>query len=370
MRPKSVALLLLALGCGLVASIGITKVMIKGNGEETGGEGAGVLVATADIPMGGRLTSQTVKLVKWTKDTAPPVGAISKMEEIENRRVRSKLYAGEAILENRLCGKGTNQQGATAMIPVGYRVVPVKVDLVSGGSDLILPGDRVDVMIHLVRDPPRGIDETVTRTILQDIKVFAVNDVLDLDKDKDGSKSISAKTISLLVTPEQAAKIMLATQTGVINLVMRSSEEDKTDAQVEARTSDLLGALSGSHRTNEEPQGPPAAKQDPFPAVAPLPVQTASPRTTWTVRVVKGNTVDEVMFEKDPNPDSPLDSWKVASTANVVAAAPAKEEPKIEAPPVRQPPESVQQEPKPAKKPVKQNQALKAPSVDSKTSNS
>ena len=78
--------------------------------------------------------------------------------------------------------KGANQQGAAAMIPVGYRVVPVKVDLVSGGSDLILPGDRVDVMIHLVRDPSRGIEETVTRTILQDIKVFAVNDVLDTRK--------------------------------------------------------------------------------------------------------------------------------------------------------------------------------------------
>ena len=85
-------------------------------------------------------------------------------------------------------------------------MVPVKVDLVSGGSSLILPGDRVDVMVHLVRDPGRDIQETVTRTILQDIKVFAVDDVVDLEKEKDGSKSIPAKTIALLVTPEQAAR--------------------------------------------------------------------------------------------------------------------------------------------------------------------
>ena len=75
------------------------------------------------------------------------------------------------------------------MIPKGYRVVPVKVDLVSGGSSLILPGDRVDVMVHLVRDPCREIQETVTRTILQDIKVFAVNDVVDLEKEKDSSRN-------------------------------------------------------------------------------------------------------------------------------------------------------------------------------------
>ena len=48
--------------------------------------------------------------------------------------------------------KGASEQGATALIPKGYRVVPVKVDLVSGGSSLILPGDRVDVMVHLVKD--------------------------------------------------------------------------------------------------------------------------------------------------------------------------------------------------------------------------
>ena len=60
---------------------------------------------------------------------------------------------------------------------------------------------------------------------------------------------------------------------------------------------------------------------------------------------MKGNTVDDVVFEKDPNADSPADSWKVASTANVAAGAPAKEEPKVETPPVRQPTEPVQETP-------------------------
>ncbi len=359
MRPKSLALLLLALGCGLVASIGITRVMTRGNGDANGagGEGAGIYVAAANIGMGDRLTAEVVKLEQWPKDKTP-AGAISRIEDIQNRRVRTKLYAGEPILENRLCGKGVNEQGATAMIPVGYRVVPVKVDLVSGGSDLILPGDRVDVMIHLVRDPNRGIEETVTRTILQDIKVFAVNDVLDLEKDKDGNKSISAKTISLLVTPEQAAKIMLATQMGVVNLVMRSSDEDKTDAQAEARTSDLLGTMSGSQRAKEE-LDPPVPNKEPAAAAAPLPVEPSGPRTTWTMRVLKGSAVDDVVLEQNPSIDSPFGSWKLTATTNVIAGAPPKEEPKIE-PPVRLPPESVQQDSKLPKKTGKQNQASQA----------
>ncbi len=94
--------------------------------------------------------------------------------------------------------------------------------------------------------------------------MFAVNDVVDLEKDKDGGKSITAKTISLLVTPEQAAKMMLATQMGVVNLVMRSPDDDKKDASVEARPGELLGdGERGSQRDKEEPQDPPVVKRSP-----------------------------------------------------------------------------------------------------------
>ena len=365
MRPKSFALLLLAGGCGLVASIGIMHVMSKGNSEAAPADGGGIFVAAADIPLGEHLTAENVKFQQWPTDKIPP-GALSRMEDIENRRTRTKLFAGEAILENRLYGKGANQQGATAMIPVGYRVVPVKVDLVSGGSDLILPGDRVDVMIHLVRDLNRGIEETVTRTILQDIKVFAVNDVLDVEKDKD-NKSISAKTISLLVTPAQAAKIMLATQVGIVNLVMRSSEEDKKDAQVEVRINELLGVASGSQRDKEDSRDT-APNKEPVVPVA-LPTEPSNPRDTWKVRVLKGGAVDDVLFEKDANADSPSNQWKLASTTNLVAGAPAKEEPKIETP-VRLPPESPQQAPKLPKKTAKQSDGPQTPKGDVAKANS
>jgi len=358
MRPKSLALLLLALGCGLVASIGITKVMTKGSGDAdgAGGEATGIFVAATDIAMGDLLTPNVVKLEPWKN--AIPTGALSRTEDIENRRARTKLYAGEPILENRLFGKGASQQGATAMIPKGYRVVPVKVDLVSGGSSLILPGDRVDVMIHLVCDPSRGIYETVTRTILQDIKVFAVNDVMDFEKDKDGGKSIAAKTICLLVTPEQAAKVMLAAQMGVVNLVMRSSEEDKNAADVEARPGQLMGATHGSQQDRDGGQFPPIVK-GPVAIVAPPPVETPKLRSTWTMQVIKGNTVEPVVLEEQPS-----GLWKVAPATTGAAGSPPKDEPIIAAPPlVHEPsgPVKPDQPPKLPKKTAKQNQAFKLP---------
>ena len=249
MRPKSIALLMLALGCGLVAAIGYTQVLARRNSEPAGatGETQAIFVAMADIGMGDLLTSQMLKLEQWPKDKIP-AGAIARIEDIEGRRVRTRLYPGEPILENKLLGKGASEQGASALIPKGYRVVPVRVDLQSGGSNLILPGDRVDVMVHLIHDPGRGIQETITRTILQDVKVFGVNEVVDMENEKDAKRSINAKTISLLVKPDQAAKVMLAQQMGTIQLVMRSPEDDQQAPSAQARPSELFGIVDKSER--------------------------------------------------------------------------------------------------------------------------
>ena len=263
MRPKSLALLMLALGCGLVASVGVTQWMARRHAEPpSDGATQPIFVAIADVGLGDILSPQMLKLEQWPTDKVPP-GAISRIEEIEGRRVRTRLYANEPILANKLMGKGASEQGATALIPKGYRVVPVRVDQQSSGSNLILPGDRVDVMVYLTRDPNRDIAETGTRTILQDIKVFAVNEVLDLEKEKDPARSINARTISLLVTPEQAAKLILAAQMGSIQLVMRSPEDNAQSENAQAKPSELFGSRSSgkAERGKETLLETPAATQ-------------------------------------------------------------------------------------------------------------
>ncbi|MEN6406419.1 MAG: Flp pilus assembly protein CpaB [Thermoguttaceae bacterium] len=351
MRPKSLALLLLSLGLGLVASIGIMEVLARRNAEPVGpvGQNVPIFVAMTDIGLGESLTPQMLELKQWPKDKVPH-GAISKIENTVGRRTRTKIYAGEPVLENRLLGKGASEQGATSLIPKGYRVVPVKVDLVSGGSSLILPGDRVDVMIHLIRDANRDIRETVTRTILQDIKVFAVNDVVDLEKEKDGAgRSIAAKTISLLVTPEQAAKVMLAAQMGSVNLVMRSPDDDQQGPNVQARPSELLGMDGQADRSKEslvEPATNLSDKTKDFvdflsstkkkPGTAD---STASAQQTWTMRMLKAGEVEDVHFETNAagtTPDSPIGDWK--KVVGAPANAPSAQEPaSVPEPPAKNP---------------------------------
>jgi pilus assembly protein CpaB len=354
MRPKSLALLLLALGCGLVASIGITQVLSSRNADSGAAtaDTQPVYVAVTDIALGDLLSGPLVKLEHWPKGKVPP-GAISRLEDAEGRRARTKLFAGEPILDHRLLGKGASEQGATALIPKGYRVVPVKVDLVTGGSSMILPGDRVDVMVHLVKDLSRDIQETVTRTILQDIKVFAVDSVMDLEKEKEPGKTIAAKTISLLVTPEQAAKVMLASQLGSVNLVMRSPEDDQQGVAVQARPSELFAPGAKAERGKETlVDGSDASlndkangllgflnsmkgKKTPPAAVA----AETGPRETWSMRLLRPGSVDQVDFEADPA-TSAADviggGWKITSAPGPVGGnPPAAEEPKAAATPAK-----------------------------------
>ena len=74
MRPKSMILILIALGCGLVASVGISKVMEDGKSNRTSTETVQIYVAMADIPLGETLTPQMLKLEEWPKDKIPEGG--------------------------------------------------------------------------------------------------------------------------------------------------------------------------------------------------------------------------------------------------------------------------------------------------------
>ena len=318
MRPKSLLLLILALGCGLVASIGITQVMAKrdGNTATSGVETQPILVALDRIPLWTPLSAQVLKLEEWPKDKVPQ-GALSEIEEVDGRRTRTAIYPGEPILDTKLFGKGANEHGASVMIPKGYRLVSVKVDSVSGAG-LILPGDRVDVAVILRADPGRGVSETTTKTFLHDIKVFAVNDQFQVDPSTD-EKSITAKTVSLVVTPKQAQDVMVCSEAGKIQLVMRSPDDDKPEEIPASKLSEILhGKGKGSDREKEslvekpkpEEKSNLAKKFEDFlnkarATAGPIPgtdVAAAQPPQTWPMRFILGSEIREVVMGPEGRP--------------------------------------------------------------------
>jgi pilus assembly protein CpaB len=299
MRSKSILLLTLALGCGLIASIGISQVMDRNKKQApAAGETQPIFVALTDINPSDTLTAENIKLEQWPSQTVPP-GALTKLDDVQGKRCRTKLYAGEPIL----VGKLGDETGASKNIPPGYRVTSVRVDAVSSTSSLIQPGDRVDVLVHLAANPAAGISSTTTKTILKDIKVYAVDSVF-VGKEHD-EQVASAKTISLLVTPAQAETVALIGEAGQIRLVLRSPGDNLESPTPGVTLAQVLGLEDKGNRQAEKakPDAPAAdgigsslldlikSQAQKLPVSPPTEAVASS---NWKMVIIRGSEVSEV----------------------------------------------------------------------------
>jgi pilus assembly protein CpaB len=188
-----------------------------------------VVAAATDIKLGAILTASNLTTVQMAG--TPPTGAILKADDAIGRGVISDLYAGEPIMENRLAAKGSGG-GLAAIIPPGMRACAVKVDDVVGVAGFVTPGMRVDVLISGI--PPgqqaqNAAEGIQARTILQNIQVLSAG--TEISKDPEG-KAKQVQVVNLLVTPEQAETLSLASNQQIkIQLVLRNLLDTKT-AQV------------------------------------------------------------------------------------------------------------------------------------------
>jgi pilus assembly protein CpaB len=251
---KSLILIFIALGCGLVASIGISQVM---NREGTGGlEMEQILVALADIDIGTKLDAQNVKLEDWPKAKIPD-GAVRKLEEVKDKFANARFFKGEPLHQHKISDTLSN---IANKVPAGYRAMPVKVedDTVMKG---ISPGDRVDVMVFLKKNGME-ITETGAFTILTNVRVFAINTNTERASDAKGETS-NFKTISLLVKPEHARELAVAGAMGKIMLTLRRPDE-KNDETAGESVTPIQDILSGRTKLATEPgSGPPTGTQPP-----------------------------------------------------------------------------------------------------------
>ncbi len=252
MRTKSLILIFIALACGLVASIGISQVLDAGKGDSAPQvEMVPILVALADVDIGGKLDANNVKLEEWPKSKIPEA-ALTSLDALDDRYARVRLFKGEALLESKLMGPNDGRDIAPK-IPRGFRAVPLKVetDTVIG---LIQPGDKVDVMVIVRRSDVVEFDGAIT--FLKDVRVFSVGGDVERTVDKDG-KQVEAKTVSLLVKQDQAEKLTLAAEMGKIRLTLRRPDETDEDLS-DGKTSfaELFGTSSngGSQPPDVEPE--------------------------------------------------------------------------------------------------------------------
>ena len=292
MRLKSSVLLALALGCGLVASIGISQVL--DSQEKTVVETVPIYVALANINLGDPVDDTVVALQEWPRDKVP-AGAISKWEDIEDRRPRAVIFEGEPILEGKLLGKGQSSDPIRA-IPPDMRLKTVSVDARKSAAGLLSPGDRVDVQLYVDRNPKQGIEYPMTRIILQNVRVFAVDQSVMRSGDDAESRTI-AKTVSLIVTPQQANKITTAENLGEISLIPRNPEDERIVGDAEQTADDLFGRSESNSRSKEQGSGDADGLSAAIADAVAVEVPEADP--PFRMRIIYPNEVEELEFSSD-----------------------------------------------------------------------
>ncbi len=176
-----------------------------------------VVVAVADIKLGSVLRAEDLTTSEMVGSL--PKGVILRREDAVGRGAISDLYQGEPILESRLAAVGSGG-GLAATIPQGMRACAIKVDDVVGVAGFVTPGMRVDVLIS--GNPPGPVnvaDGPKVKTLLQDIEVLSAG--TDIQKDAEG-KPQQVQVVNLLVTPDQAEILSLASNQTHIQLVLRN----------------------------------------------------------------------------------------------------------------------------------------------------
>src|SRR5687768_9602670 len=196
-----------------------------------------VAVAKVAIPLGSKIIAEQIMVVQFPKDSTPD-GTFDSPEKLAGRVAVTNIGVREPITESRLAPEGTSA-GLSAVIPEGYRAMTVKVDDAAGISGFIMPGTLVDVVVTIDPREGSGMQDPVSKIVLQNIKVLANGQ--NIDKPENEREANSVKAVTLQVTPEQAEKLALASSEGKLQLVMRGST-DQGDEETKGITKrDLLG---------------------------------------------------------------------------------------------------------------------------------
>jgi pilus assembly protein CpaB len=297
MRNKRLIIALLAaITFGLVAAVSVKQYLLSAQALSRTTD---VVVAKVDIPVGSRIIPEQLTVAQFPADVTP-VGAIGKIDDnLIGRVVITALSPKDPVTEAKLAPVGS-LGGLSSVIPEGYRAMTVKVDDVVGVSGFIMPGTLVDVVV--VIQPPKGTgnDETISKIVLQNIKVLASGQNIDKPKnDREVERSVRA--VTLQVTPEQTEKLALASSEGKLQLVMRNSV-DQADEQTSGANKRSL--LNGERATlvpdpgvgsNAAPKAAPSSARRYVPRAAAARETAPAPKTTLpptpprpTVEVIKG----------------------------------------------------------------------------------
>lgn len=253
------------------------------------------VVAARDIPAGEQITPGDLALGKVAAD-AIPTGSFNATADLKDRVAATAIVKGQPVLESLLAPTGA-AAGVQALIPPGMRAITIQVNEFSGVGGLLTVGCKVDIISTVT-----GGDEkegSVARTIVQNVEVRAVGRQIvaptagdKLETQNNGQPAPPPTNVTLLVTPEQAEQVQLASVGGKPWLSLRNATDAADVETAGTSMADLRGDRTKKGTEAVTPVKPAAV--DPFAETTP--VKTASARKgvddaatkTRTVTIIRG----------------------------------------------------------------------------------
>jgi pilus assembly protein CpaB len=201
-----------------------------------------VVVAAADLDVGAELTHDNVRIIEWPAN-AVPAGAFGNPDEVIGRGLILPVIQNEPFLPMKLASKEAGS-GLPPAIPPGLRAVSVRVNEVIGVAGYVLPGTRVDVVATV--SPTQSAQDMTSKVILTNVQVLAAGTKIERDTDK--NKPMAVSVVTLLVDPDEAERLTLASTEGKIQLALRNPLDKATPATRGIKPAVLLGLVASTPR--------------------------------------------------------------------------------------------------------------------------
>jgi pilus assembly protein CpaB len=191
-----------------------------------------IVGAKETLEAGQMLKAENLRLIEWPVALS---GSAVKVDEVAGRIVLYPVAKDQPILTSYLAPPGVGT-GLTAKIPSGMRAISVRSDEVVGVAGFLLPGTHVDVLLtyHSDKSPdPR------TATVLQDVVVVAAGQ--QIRPDPEGKPTSVNNVVTLLLTPADSEKLVLATNLGAIRFVLRNGADKEQASSSSVGLAELTG---------------------------------------------------------------------------------------------------------------------------------
>lgn len=321
---KTPRLILVGIAMAIVAALVtlVAQSLLEGDGAPLRTGPVQLVVAARPLSAGSRLKAEDLEMAA-SPGPATARTAFASATSVIGRTLVMNLEKGQVLRDEDLADRGSGAAIAS-QLPAGYRAITVS--LRDAGPEVVLfPGALVDVLATVEMPGRSGSRESVTRTLVEGVRVVAVNDEAvggRIADSGDRRSSPRRPTVTIAVTPEQAAQVELASSRGQIGVTLRASDDvaGSSGSVAMATTQSLLGiapeapapapnpAPAATETSKEAPEKAvekPVEKPVERPSTAPPPPAPAPERPrTWEVKVLRGGkeSSSHTFNEKPANP--------------------------------------------------------------------